>query len=683
MPKQILAKSGVFRGALARFFPSRGEETPPQKRRSSIQSRLIKDFSIAILIPALVTAIVGGRMLRERVYVQAQAQVNSDLEAARVIYQQHLERLKDALRIHASRRVIYEALTRGDKTGLVEEMERVRKAERLDILNLIDTEGHVFYRTRNPSLFGDDVSADEIVRQVLNNRTPLSSTQIVSREELSREAPELAAQAFMSITPTPRARASGATEISAGMMLRGAAPVLSAAGEWLGVLSGGILLNRNYEVVDRIRATIFKEQVYKGREVGTATIFQGDVRISTNVRNEDRSRAITTLASTEVADEVLGLGRTWRGRAFVVNDWYLAAYAPISDLRAKTIGMLYVGTLERPFLDSLWRSLFVFLGIAVLGVVLVNLIAITVARKISQPIRALAQAAQQVAQGDYTSKVPVTSADEVGYLAESFNTMTSELEQTHQELREWAENMERKVDERTAELKAMQAHLIRTEKMAAIGKLAAGVAHEINNPLTGVLTNSSLMLQDLPPDDPRREDLQTIVNETLRCRKIVKGLLDFARQTTPQKQELRINQVIEDVLSLVRNQASFRDLKITLNLNPSLPTVMADNDQMRQVVLNIVLNAAEAMPRGGELRIQSDLDRESKNVVVRLSDTGPGIPDDIKERLFEPFFTTKKSGTGLGLAIAYGIVERHKGTLELESAPGRGTTFIITLPVSD
>jgi signal transduction histidine kinase len=163
----------------------------------------------------------------------------------------------------------------------------------------------------------------------------------------------------------------------------------------------------------------------------------------------------------------------------------------------------------------------------------------------------------------------------------------------------------------------------------------------------------------------------------------VKGLLDFARQTTPQKQELRVNQVIEDVLSLVRNQASFRDLKITLNLNPSLPTVMADNDQMRQVVLNIVLNAAEAMPRGGELRIQSDLDRESKNVVVRLSDTGPGIPDDIKERLFEPFFTTKKSGTGLGLAIAYGIVERHKGTLELESAPGRGTTFIITLPVSD
>jgi two-component system, NtrC family, sensor kinase len=345
--------------------------------------------------------------------------------------------------------------------------------------------------------------------------------------------------------------------------------------------------------------------------------------------------------------------------------------------------MLYVGTLERPFLDSLWRSLLVFLGIAVLGVLLVSLVAVAVARKISQPIQALAEAAQQVSRGDYTRKVPITSADEVGYLAESFNTMISELERTQQELREWAGNMERKVDERTAELRAMQAHLVRTEKMAAIGKLAAGVAHEINNPLTGVLTNSSLMLQDLTAEDPRREDLQTIVNETLRCRKIVKGLLDFARQTVPQKQELFINQVIEDVLSLVRNQVSFRDLRITTDLSSALPCVMADSDQMRQVVLNIVLNAAEAMPRGGDLHIRSELDKESKNVLVRISDTGPGIPEEIKDRLFEPFFTTKKSGTGLGLAIAYGIVERHRGTLEVESAVGRGTTFIMTLPVSD
>ncbi len=293
----------------------------------------------------------------------------------------------------------------------------------------------------------------------------------------------------------------------------------------------------------------------------------------------------------------------------------------------------------------------------------------------------MAEAAQRIARGDYAQKVQVTTDDEVGYLVSSFNTMAAGLARAQQELQEWGEKLERKVEQRTAELKAMQNHLLQAEKMAAIGKLAAGVAHEINNPLTGVLTNSSLMLQDLPPDDSRRDDLQTIVNETLRCRKIVKGLLDFARQTTPQKQELFLNRVIEDVLALVKNQASFRDITIKTDLEPRLPLLMADGDQMRQVVLNIVLNAADAMPRGGELSISSRLEEPSKRVVIRISDTGTGIPDEIRDRLFEPFFTTKKAGTGLGLSIAYGIVERHRGTLDVESEVGLGTTFVITLPV--
>jgi two-component system, NtrC family, sensor kinase len=194
-----------------------------------------------------------------------------------------------------------------------------------------------------------------------------------------------------------------------------------------------------------------------------------------------------------------------------------------------------------------------------------------------------------------------------------------------------------------------------------------------------VLTNSSLMLADLPPDDPRREDLQTVVDETLRCRKIVKGLLDFARQTKPQKQQLDINKVAEDVITLVRNQASFQNITIQTNLDSSIPPVLADADQMRQVVLNIILNAADAMPQGGEIRLRSLFEAKTNQVKLRISDTGPGIPVDIQDKLFEPFFTTKKTGTGLGLAIAYGIMERHKGSLKIESALGHGTTIIMSL----
>jgi two-component system, NtrC family, sensor kinase len=647
--------------------------------RSSIKARLTKSFTVAILIPSLVIAVVGVLMIREQIYEQAQARVTSDLESAKEIYQNYLERLNDSLRIHATRMIVYGALERKDPAGLVAEMERIRRAERLDILTLTDAQGRVFYRTCNPSLVGDNQSHDTFVQFVLQKRAPVSSTDIVQREELLKESSQLAAQASMEITKTPMASPSEKTQVLSGMMLKGAAPVFTADGRFVGVLVGGILINRNYEIVDKIRTTVFKGEAYKGQQVGTTTIFQDDVRISTNVRNADGSRAITTRVSAEVAEAVLRRGDTWRSRAFVVNDWYIAAYSPIPNLEGNTIGMLYVGSLERPYKDILWRNLGVFLGITLLAMGLISIVAMTVASKISRPIRAMADAAKKITDGDYSCKVEVSSDDEIGFLADNFNAMVAELVRAHQELKEWAETLERKVEQRTTELKAMQAHLIQSEKLAGVGKLAAGVAHEINNPLTCVLTNSSLILRDLPPEDPRREDLQSIVDETLRCRKIVKGLLDFARQTKPQKQQLDLNKVVEDVLSLVRNQASFQNISIRTEMDHNLPPIQADADQMRQVVLNIILNAADAMPQGGALRIRSCFESKSNQVVLRISDTGPGIPVEIQDKLFEPFFTTKKTGTGLGLAIAYGIMERHKGSLRVESVPGHGTTIAVIL----
>jgi two-component system NtrC family sensor kinase len=650
---------------------------------SSIRARLVTAFTTAILIPSLVTVAIGVKMIRDQIYSQAQAQVNSDLEGAKEILRNYLERLKDAIRIHATRMVIYRALDQKDPSNLEAEMERVRRAEGLDILTLAERSGRVFYSTRNPALVGDLQIDDQLLLHAVRQMAPVSAAEIVDEESLAKESPDLARQAAMDITPTPMAGPSEKKRETSGMIFKAVAPVFSSNGRFLGVLSGAVLANRNYDVVDKVRKIVFKEELYHGREIGTATIFQDDVRISTNVKNADGSRAITTRASAEVAQAVLHQGETWRGRAFVVNDWYISAYAPIRDIQEKIIGMLYVGTLERPYKDSLWRALYVFLGITLLGVAVVSWVAIIIAGRISRPIHAMAEAADRVAEGDYTPQVKVTSQDEIGHLAECFNRMVQELALTTQELRQWAGNLESRVEERTAQLKAMQGQLIQTEKLAAIGKLAAGVAHEINNPLTGILTNSSLMLEDLPPDDPRRGDLQIVVSETLRCRKIVKGLLDFARQTKPQKQAVNLNSVVEDVLSLVRNQASFRDIVLTTELDPNLSPIMADKDQMRQVVLNTVLNAAEAMPNGGNIRVGSTLDQKTGHVQVTIQDTGPGIPDEIKSKLFEPFFTTKKSGTGLGLAIAYGIIERHRGTITIDSTLGCGTTITIRIPAEE
>ncbi len=648
--------------------------------RSSIKARLIKSFTVAILIPSLVTAVAGVMMIRAQIYDQAQVRVTSDLESAKEIYNNYADRLKDSLRIHATRMIVYGALDRKDPSDLGAEMERICSAERMDILTLTDTSGKVFYRTCNPGNVGDDQREDPFVQYVLQKKSPVSSTIIVSREELLKESQKLADQALMEITPTPMAGPSGKTQSTSGMMLKGAAPVFTAGGRFVGVLVGGMLLNRNYAIVDKIRTTVFKEGSYKGQQIGTATIFQDDVRISTNVRNADGSRAITTRISAEVAEAVLKRGDTWRGRAFVVNDWYISAYEPIHNLLGRTVGILYVGILERPYRDILWKNLYLYFGITLLAVGLISFVAMKVADKISRPIRGMAEAAGKIAEGDYSQKVEITSDDEIGFLANNFNNMVSELVRAHQELRESAETLERKVEQRTAELRAMQAHLIQSEKLAGVGKLAAGVAHEINNPLTCVLTNSSLILSDLPPDDPRREDLQAIVDETLRCRKIVKGLLDFARQTKPQKQRLDLNKVASDVIALVRNQASFQNISLDTDLDPALPPVLADADQMRQVVLNIILNAADAMPQGGKIRVRSFFASKKDQAVLRISDNGPGIPAEIQDKMFEPFFTTKKTGTGLGLAIAYGIMERHKGALKVESAPGQGTAIEVILP---
>jgi two-component system NtrC family sensor kinase len=650
--------------------------------RSSIKARLLKSFTVAILIPSLVTALVGVLMIRDQIYDQGQSRITSDLESAKEIYSNYADRLKDSLRIHATRMVIYGALERGESSGLAAEMDRIRNAEKLDILTLTDTSGRVFYRTTNPTLVGDDQSKDPFVQYVLQKRAPVSSTDIVPREELLKESSRLADQALMDITFTKMAGPSEKNRVTSGMAMKGGAPVFTGSGKFVGVLTGGILLNRNYSIVDKIQTTVFKEESYKGRKLGAATIFQDDVRISTNVQNSDGRRAITTRVSAEVADAVLKSGNTWRSRAFVVNDWYISAYEPIRNLSGNIIGMLYVGSLEQPYRDILWKNLYVFLGITLLAMGIISVVAMIVANKISSPIRAMADAAQKIAEGDYSHKVEITSDDETGFLANNFNNMVSELVRAHQELREWAETLERKVEQRTTELKAMQMHLVQSEKLAGVGKLAAGVAHEINNPLTCVLTNTSLILADLPPGDPRREDLQTVVDETLRCRKIVKGLLDFARQTKPLKQKLDINKVADDIITLVRNQASFQNIIIRTELNSGIPMVWADADQMRQVALNIILNAADAMPQGGEITVRSLLNPLTRQVMLRISDTGPGIPPEIQDKLFEPFFTTKKTGTGLGLSIAYGIMERHKGALAIESALGQGTTIIIILPTN-
>jgi two-component system, NtrC family, sensor kinase len=647
----------------------------------TIQSQLILAFSIAILVPAFVTMYVGLRIISDQTITRAETKTISDLNSAREIYRNKISEIHGITRLTAVRRLVRAAVISRNHAFLSKDFAQILQREKLDILSITDSRGNVIARGRNPALFGDNILEDRFIERVVRTRQPVSGTDLLSRELLVKASPDLAAQSSMQVIPTPKSKERSDHEETSGMLMASAVPVFDDNDQFLGVLIGGVLINRNFEIVDKIKEIVHEGQVYQGKEIGSATIFQGDLRISTNVKNADGSRALGTLVSGEVYDAVLKEGRRWVGEAFVVNATYITAYEPIRDINGVIIGMLYVGVLKQPFDDVLQRGVFTFLGIAFLGVLAIVLVSVFLARRFSQPLRKLEETSQRIADGEFMHNFSVKGPREIEHLARSLDKMARQLEQEKRELEEWGTTLERKVSERADEMKKINAQLFRSDKLASLGKLAAGVAHEINNPLTGILTNSSLLLEDLAMDDPKREDVEVMVNETIRCREIVKRLLDFARQTKPQKRLASINALIENIILLVRNQTSFRNISIEKDLGGDIPDILVDPDQIQQVFVNIILNAAEAMTKGGSLKIHSAALPDHQSVTITFRDTGPGIPEEVREKIFDPFYTTKEHGTGLGLSISYGIIEQHGGTIVVDSAPGKGSTFAITLPI--
>jgi len=251
--------------------------------------------------------------------------------------------------------------------------------------------------------------------------------------------------------------------------------------------------------------------------------------------------------------------------------------------------------------------------------------------------------------------------------AEAHRAKAAELEKANRELRE------------------LQAQLIQAEKMASLGKLAAGVAHEINNPLGGIMMYSHLLLEDTPESDSRWENLGKITELAKRSKKIVKNLLDFARQSEPHAESHNINDILEGILTILEKQVLFHNITVIRKFQPHLPEVMVDAGEIQQVFMNMIINAAEAMEGHGKLTLETSSDQQKQWVICRIIDTGCGIAREHLSQLFEPFFTTKEpgKGTGLGLSICYGIIRRHKGKIEVESEPGRGTVFTIYFPLED
>ncbi|MDO9514547.1 MAG: cache domain-containing protein [Syntrophales bacterium] len=662
--------------------------------KENLQKRLVLGFLVATCLTGVVATLVGIKIISDSTMDEAQRKVQQDINTAKLIYGYNMERLAFQIRCVALRSPLGDAISSGGALPL-EDMKRLVRREAdaqdeqvtdcicIDMLSLVDASGTVLYRASNPAVKGDNVLWDPVIRRCLEEKVPLSSTELIPVELIRRENPRLSERLEIPIVKTPQSIEIEQQRLSEGMVLRAAYPIFDAHGDLRGALVGGVVLNKDYAMVDKIKETVFHDEKYENLDMGFATIFQGGVRISTNVMTKDSERAIGTVVSKEVYEKVVEEGENWVGRAFVVNDWYLSTYVPIYNIDKDIIGMLYVGILEAKYNDMRLYAMWVFLGVTTLGMIVAFIISFRMGHSIIERIRILKQATETIGTGDLDYRLPSSRSSDFGMLDEAFNDMVTSL---------------RDRDER---LKKALKQLTETERLVALGQMAAGVAHEMNNPLGGILLYSNLVLEELPEDSQTRENMDKIVYQTNRCKDIVQNLLDFARTPSGEMLPLDINEVLLTSLGLVKDQSMFRGIEIKTDFSEDLPEVHGDRSRLEQVFLNLFINASDSMAERGRLtvttklisRFPSDAGEGTEmericllasphTIKITISDTGKGIDKAYLAHIFEPFFTTKDpgQGTGLGLSIAYGIVRKHDGFVDVESEPGQGTTFFIFLP---
>jgi len=322
-------------------------------------------------------------------------------------------------------------------------------------------------------------------------------------------------------------------------------------------------------------------------------------------------------------------------------------------------------------------------GVLTLCLLLITAIALTLLTRslIDSPVQRLLRHTERVARGDFSSHIELSRNDEIGHLAASFNHMTANLQTAQGDLEDLMHSLEGLVEERSRKIQEIQSHLVQSEKLASIGELAAGIAHEINNPLAGIVMFSSMVLNHKDLSPALHEDVQVVLDEAQRCADIVRRLLEFSRPAAPHKEFCSIRHLLEHTLALVVYQPSFHNIRIVRDFRQAdTPQILLDPNQVQQVFMNLLINAGQAMRGEGTLELA--VDRDGDWLLVRARDTGCGIPPEHIKKIFDPFFTTKGTlGTGLGLSVSYGIIHSHGGTIQVESTVGEGTVFTVRLPL--
>ena len=606
----------------------------------SIKTRILLSFLMVIFTLSASCALLGYYVTKNDIIERAERKVLNDLTAARMVYTTEIERIGQGLQLIAPD---------GD-------LHALRDRLNLHYLQLVGADEF-------------DTLGSPIARIVATRGRALGGTRIIGHDELESMEGDFAGQQPIAIMATPMARPTEREVLSQVMAKEYAIPLLDEAGSVEAVLYGGRVINRDYTFVDRIREMVFGRELYDSKPVGTVTIFQDDVRISTNVLNENGQRAVGTRVSAQVYEKVVEGGQIWHDRAFVVTDWYKTAYEPIRDIDGNVIGILYVGTLEQPFNDMA-RQILVFFLMSVGGVTLIAvLFSFILAGVISRPLTQVVHASECLASGDWGYQVNTnTSIKDLNSMGEAFNAMAQGLKERQESLR------------------------ISNEKLAAMNKsyvdLIGFVAHELKGILASAVMNAYAVRDGFlgMVNFKQRKALDSVCRNLDYLDATVKKFLNLGRvergELAVHKTDLNLREDVFDASIASLEAVAFRKhLNISNEINPDL-NVQADSDLMQIVANNLVGNAMKYSPDTGNIRLTAK--QVNGKVEVDVYNDSTPITEEQRVRLFQKFSrldsteTKRVKGTGLGLYITKQIVERHGGTIRVEPRE-HGNSFVFQI----
>jgi two-component system NtrC family sensor kinase len=643
-----------------------------------LRTKLLGAFVGVVVLSGALTILTGSVLIRRMVVSEAERRVVLGLKTARAMWERRLDEALKACLVMAEGDIARK-LTSGQPLDSAS-LNALRIKLNYDFLHVLDRRGTILGTAYDDNR-GVRAADSPVIARVLQTEKSAAGISLLPIASLSARNDALAEAVRIRVLPTPHAKPGAVHEITSAMVLEAAAPIMDENRQVAGIVRVGTVINRNFDFVDFVRENVFTDATYKGKNLGTVTIFQGDVRITTNVVGPDGERAIGTRVSAEVYDQVLVEGRRWTGPAFVVDSWYISAYEPLRNLDQEIVGMLYVGVLKKRYDDMRWQAMTVFSVVTVLVFLCAVCLSLWLSARLARPIAGLTAGADEVARGNLDCQLsdrPEAQRDEINRLTRAFNQMVNSLKERDRQLQRSRDDLQ----QTATELKGWVQNYLDALEF---------ITHELKNQIAAMKINL-LAVHDGFVGDIRPEQKEALADVARAIDRAEDMILNYLNLSRIEKGELQVrprtiqleSDVIRPVLSNFRGRLEAKRMKVEVDFPEDL-FVQADPALMEIAYENLLGNATRYGRDGGRIKLWGR--RRADKVELHVWNDGPGVAPDQMDKLFKKFsrLLSPESrqpgrGAGLGLFITREIIRRHGGAIHAQSRHHEWLDIVFELP---